>query len=144
MSSRLPRRRQSVTLCGILCAPVLLLAACASGGAATGASAPAGSGAGPASVTLVADPSPMRANQEATLRIRVADADGKGVPGGSVSVSAKHLSMAHGGVDANATEAGSGDYTAKIRPTMAGTWRVTVTAQTDGATRKADFDLPVQ
>ena len=95
-------------------------------------------------MTLVADPTPLRANQDANLKIRVADGSGNGVPGAQVAVSAKHVNMAHGGVDANATEAGNGEYTAQLRPSMAGTWKFTDTASSAGMAKRAEFDLPVQ
>ncbi|MBI2323207.1 MAG: FixH family protein [Chloroflexi bacterium] len=126
-----------IALAGALLA-VALLAACAP---ATGAPA---SGKPPASVTLTPEPTAPVADQDVTLKIRLADADAKGVPGAKVKVSATHTEMAHGSLEADASDAGSGDYVAKLKPNMAGTWKLTVTAQGGGATKRADFELQVR
>lgn len=126
------------------------LAACGPGGAgASGVAARtpapgASPGGSMAQVTLAPDPNPAVAGQSATLKIRLTDGAGQGVPGARVNVSAKHTGMAHGGVSAPAAETGNGDYVARITPTMAGTWAVEVSAQGGGATKRATFDLPVR
>lgn len=140
MSTVLPRYGRLLVLMGAMLASVVLLAACVAGAAPAGAPS---TSAGPATVTLTPDPNPMLANQEATLKIRLADATGNGVSGAKVNVSAAHTEMAHGSVDANATDNGNGEYVAKLKPSMAGTWNVTVTAEA-GATKKANFDVQVK
>lgn len=128
----------------LLLAVTVLAGACASGGTASRPAAGASTADAMTTVNLTPEPNPPVANQDATFRVRLADASGQGVPGAQVQVSAKHLGMAHGSIDAPATESGSGEYVTKLRPTMAGTWRVSVTAQAGGATKKADFDLQVK
>lgn len=137
VKTRLRRYAASV---GMLVAAVVL-AACGSGSAPAGA---ATSGGGPANVTLNSEPNPPVANQEATLKVRLADAAGKGVPGARVNVSGKHTEMAHGTIDVSARDAGNGEYVVKLMPSMPGKWKFTVWADVGGANKKADFDLEVK
>ncbi len=141
MRSRSPlSRRTFLGLSGTVLGGAVLLAACTSGPAPAAESA----GSGPATVTLTPDPHPPVANRAVTLRIRLVDGSGRGVPGATVNVSARHVEMAHGSLNARATDAGNGDYIATITPSMAGRWKVSVTAQAGTVTRKADFDLEVK
>jgi hypothetical protein len=52
--------------------------------------------------------------------------------------------MPHGSLSANATDGGNGRYAATLKPSMAGTWKVTVAVQAAGATKNVDFDVEVQ
>lgn len=116
----------------------VLLAACAPSTAAPPSGKP------PATVSLTPEPAAPVADQDVTLKIRLADADGKGVPGAKVKVSATHTEMAHGSLDADANDAGNGDYVAKLKPNMTGRWKLSVTAQGGGATKRAEFEIQVR
>lgn len=41
-------------------------------------------------------------------------------------------------------DSGDGTVTTTSAPSMAGTWKVTVTADVDGTTKQATFEVPVE
>lgn len=103
-----------------------------------------GTGSGVANVTLTADPEPMRTSQPATLTVRLTDAEGKGVAGATVGVVAENAAMSMGKLSGVVTDVGDGTYTITITPSMAGTWKVTVTADIGSTSKQATFEVPAE
>lgn len=101
-------------------------------------------GSGLANVTLATDPEPLVTNQRATVTVRLTDADGNGVDGATVGVVAEHAEMSMGKITGVVEDAGGGTFTTMITPSMAGPWKVTVTAEVDGTTKQATFEVPVE
>lgn len=121
---------------------VALVAACGSSGATTSV-APSGSGSGPTTVSLEVDPNPAAVNQEARLTLRLTDGAGNGVAGVKVAVTAEHSDMSMGQISGIVADAGNGNYTTSITPTMSGKWKVNVTVESGGATKQKTFEFSV-
>lgn len=149
MSTMHTKRIRLVIVVVAVAASLTLLVAC--GGSSsegetavgTGTSS-GGAGSGLANVTLATDPEPMVTNQEAEITVRLTDAEGNGVDGATVGVVAEHTEMSMGKLTGVVEDAGDGTFTTRITPSMSGTWKVTVTAEVDGTTKQATFQVPVK
>ncbi len=125
----------------LIVSTVLLLGLAGCGGSDAGTGAAPG---GDLQLSLSTDPNPPAAGP-VTLTVEVKDAKGQPVDGATVSVSAKHTGMSHGGIDGQLASRGSGRYQASGSFSMAGTWRATVTVSKEGLSSKTQaFDLPVR
>lgn len=136
------RLRRVVLLTAVIAG--LALAGCGSNAAPSDVPEGVSTRAAADRVTLSVEPNPPRANEDARLEASVVDANGRAVEGATVKIAAQHTGMAMGSLSADATEGDRGQYTATVKPSMAGTWKVTVTVEAGGAVRNVDFDLDVQ
>ena len=111
-----------------------------SGSSGSSASATAGS----LQVSLTTDPSPAKPGP-VSITVEVKDGQGQPVTGAQVTVSIRHVSMTHGGIDGQLLDQGSGKYQANGSFSMAGTWRAKVDVSKQGlAATTATFDIAVR
>lgn len=95
-------------------------------------------------VSLSVDPDPPQAGP-ATFTVEVKDSEGKPVEGAQVSMSGRHVGMAHGGIEGQLEEQGGGRYQAEGSFSMSGTWRFDVEAVSGSLAPKTQtFEIAVR
>ena len=81
---------------------------------------------------------PAKVLKENTFTLDITGADGKPVTGASLAVKLDMLAMLCGDVDFRLAEISPGKYTGAGIPLMAGTWKATLTLETNGQTYKIE------
>jgi hypothetical protein len=101
-------------------------AAAGCGGSDSGAGGSTG-GTGSDTITVETQPSPLESGRRATVTIRIKDAGGQPLGGARVNFKAQHRTMNHGAdADRAAEEREPGVYGVTFLPSMAGSYRMTV------------------
>ncbi len=110
------------------------------GGAASGTG-----GTGNDAITVETQPSPLQSGRRATVSVRVNDASGQPIAGAKVNVKAQHKTMSHGAdADRLAEEREPGVYSINFLPSMAGSYRVTVSVDGPKGKSQATVDTEVR
>ena len=81
---------------------------------------------------------PAKVLKENTFTLDITGADGKPLTGAGLDVKLDMLAMLCGDVDFRLAEISPGTYTGAGIPLMAGTWKATLTLETNGRTYKIE------
>ena len=119
-------------------------AAAGCGESAAGAGGGTG-GTGSDSITVETQPSPLESGRRAMVTIRVRDAAGQPLGGARVNFKAQHRTMNHGAdADRAAEEREPGVYGVTFLPSMAGSYRMTVSVDGPKGRSQATVDTEVR